>query len=56
MNTTEGAQAVEDSCDILSVALYDGIPCFTTAAACSAAVAAMESRREGELMVRTLQG
>ncbi len=56
MNTTEGAQAVEDSRDIRSVALYDKIPYFTTAAASIAAVAAMESRREGEVMVRTLQG
>jgi carbamoyl-phosphate synthase large subunit len=56
LNTTEGAQAVEDSRDIRSVALYDKIPYFTTAAASIAAVAAMESRREGEVMVRTLQG
>ena len=56
MNTTEGAQAVEDSREIRSVALYDKIPYFTTANACVAAVAAMESRREGEVMVRTLQG
>ena len=56
MNTTEGAQAVEDSREIRSVALYDKIPYFTTAAASIAAVAAMESRREGEVMVRTLQG
>jgi hypothetical protein len=33
MNTTEGAQAVEDSRGIRSVALYDKIPYFTTAAA-----------------------
>jgi carbamoyl-phosphate synthase large subunit len=56
LNTTEGAQAVEDSRDIRSVALYDKIPYFTTAAASIAAVAAMASRREGEVMVRTLQG
>ncbi|WP_343116730.1 carbamoyl-phosphate synthase large subunit [Ostreiculturibacter nitratireducens] len=56
MNTTEGAQAVADSRDIRSVALYDKIPYFTTAAASIAAVAAMESRREGEVDVRTLQG
>jgi carbamoyl-phosphate synthase large subunit len=56
MNTTEGAQAVEDSREIRSVALYDKIPYFTTANASVAAVAAMESRREGEVMVRTLQG
>ncbi len=56
MNTTEGAQAVEDSREIRSVALYDKIPYFTTANASIAAVAAMESRREGEVDVRTLQG
>jgi carbamoyl-phosphate synthase large subunit len=56
LNTTEGAQAVEDSREIRSVALYDKIPYFTTANASVAAVAAMESRREGEVMVRTLQG
>jgi carbamoyl-phosphate synthase large subunit len=56
LNTTEGAQAVEDSREIRSVALFDKIPYFTTANAAIAAVAAMESRREGELMVRTLQG
>jgi len=56
MNTTEGAQAVADSREIRSVALYDKIPYFTTAAASIAAVAAMESRREGDVMVRTLQG
>ena len=32
-NTTEGAQAVEDSREIRAVALYDKIPYFTTAAA-----------------------
>jgi len=55
MNTTEGAQAVEDSRDIRAVALYDKIPYFTTAAASIAAVAAIEARREGELGVRSLQ-
>ncbi len=55
MNTTEGAQAVEDSRDIRSVALYGKIPYFTTAAAAIAAVAAMQARSEG-IGVRTLQG
>ncbi|WP_457647519.1 carbamoyl-phosphate synthase large subunit, partial [Profundibacter sp.] len=44
MNTTEGAQAVEDSREIRSVALYDGLPYFTTAAASHAVALAMKSR------------
>ncbi|GGE47993.1 carbamoyl-phosphate synthase large subunit [Actibacterium pelagium] len=56
MNTTEGAQAVEDSREIRSVALYDKIPYFTTAAASHAAALAMKSREEGDVEVRSLQG
>ncbi|MGB8621649.1 MAG: carbamoyl-phosphate synthase large subunit [Paracoccaceae bacterium] len=56
MNTTEGAQAVEDSREIRSVALYDKIPYYTTAAAAHAAALAMKSRDEGEIRVRSLQG
>ncbi len=56
MNTTEGAQAVDDSREIRSVALNDGLPYFTTAAASHAVVLAMKSREEGELGVRSLQG
>ncbi len=55
-NTTEGAQAVEDSRDIRAVALYDKIPYFTTAAAAHAAVLAMQAREEGDVGVRALQG
>ena len=55
MNTTEGAQAVEDSREIRSVALYDKIPYFTTAAASHAAVQAMKARLEGDVGVRALQ-
>jgi carbamoyl-phosphate synthase large subunit len=55
MNTTEGAQAVSDSRDIRTVALYDKIPYYTTAAGSIAAVAAMKARGEG-IGVRTLQG
>ncbi|WP_293768191.1 carbamoyl-phosphate synthase large subunit, partial [uncultured Paracoccus sp.] len=40
LNTTEGVQAIADSRDIRSVALYDKIPYFTTAAGSIAAVAA----------------
>ena len=56
MNTTEGAQAVEDSRDIRAVALYDKIPYFTTAAASHAAALAMQAREEGDVGVRSLQG
>jgi carbamoyl-phosphate synthase large subunit len=56
MNTTEGAQAVEDSRSMRAVALYDKIPYFTTLAASHAAALAMKAAREGELGVRSLQG
>ncbi|WP_394197069.1 carbamoyl-phosphate synthase large subunit [Litoreibacter albidus] len=56
LNTTEGAQAVEDSRDIRSIALYDKIPYFTTAAAAHACALAMKARVEGEIGVRALQG
>lgn len=54
-NTTEGAQAVEDSREIRSVALYDKIPYYTTAAGAHAATLAMKAREEGEIEVRSLQ-
>ncbi|MFZ3581526.1 carbamoyl-phosphate synthase large subunit [Loktanella sp. DJP18] len=56
LNTTEGAQAVEDSRDIRAVALNDKIPYFTTAAAAQAAVMAMQERANGAIDVRSLQG
>ena len=56
MNTTEGAQAVEDSRDIRSVALYDKIPYYTTAAAANAAACAMKACNDGDLVVKALQG
>ncbi|QYX57800.1 carbamoyl-phosphate synthase large subunit [Roseovarius sp. SCSIO 43702] len=56
MNTTEGAQAVEDSREIRSVALYDKLPYFTTAAGSHAAAQAMKARLEGDLGVLPLQG
>ncbi len=56
MNTTEGAQAVEDSRSMRNVALMDRIPYYTTATASHAAACAMVARREGELGVRSLQG
>ncbi|MCV6597314.1 MAG: carbamoyl-phosphate synthase large subunit [Mangrovicoccus sp.] len=55
MNTTEGAQAVEDSRSMRSVALMDRIPYFTTLAASHAAALAMKARREREIDVRPLQ-
>ena len=54
-NTTEGAQAVEDSRAIRAVALYDKIPYFTTAAGSHSAVLAMKAREEGAVDVRALQ-
>ncbi len=56
MNTTEGAQAVEDSRSMRNVALMDKIPYYTTAAAAHAAALAMTARAEGEVGVRSLQG
>ena len=56
MNTTEGAQAIEDSRSMRNVTLMDKIPYFTTAAAAHAAALAMVSRAEGALDVRSLQG
>ncbi len=56
MNTTEGAQAVEDSRSMRNVALMEKIPYFTTLAASHAAALAMKAAREGELAVRSLQG
>ncbi|EPX81527.1 Carbamoyl-phosphate synthase large chain [Litoreibacter arenae DSM 19593] len=55
LNTTEGSQAVEDSREIRSIALYDKIPYFTTAAAAHACALAMKARVEGEIEVRALQ-
>ena len=56
MNTTEGTQAVEDSREIRSVALYDRIPYYTTLAGAHAAAQAIRARREGALEVMPLQG
>ncbi len=55
MNTTEGAQAIEDSRSMRNVALMDKIPYYTTAAAAHAAALAMKARSEGEVGVRALQ-
>jgi len=56
MNTTEGAQAVEDSKSIRSIALFDKIPYFTTAAGSHAAALAIKAQAEDEIGVKSLQG
>ncbi len=55
MNTTEGAQAVEDSKSIRSIALYDKIPYYTTAAGSYAAALAIKAQAEDEIGVKSLQ-
>ncbi|MFC6688070.1 carbamoyl-phosphate synthase large subunit [Jhaorihella thermophila] len=55
MNTTEGAQAVEDSKDIRSAALSARIPYFTTAAGSHAAALAIRAQATGEINVKPLQ-
>ncbi|MEL7126055.1 MAG: carbamoyl-phosphate synthase large subunit, partial [Pseudomonadota bacterium] len=55
-NTTEGAQAVEDSKSIRSIALYDKIPYFTTAAGAQAAAMAIREQAAGDVGVKALQG
>ncbi|MEO0634297.1 MAG: ATP-grasp domain-containing protein, partial [Pseudomonadota bacterium] len=54
-NTTEGAQAVEDSRSIRAIALYDRIPYFTTAAAAQAAAMAIAEQAAGDVRVKALQ-
>jgi len=56
LNTTEGAQAVEDSKSIRSIALYDKIPYYTTAAGAYAAALAIKAQAEDEIGVKALQG
>ncbi|MGB3406659.1 MAG: carbamoyl-phosphate synthase large subunit [Jannaschia sp.] len=55
MNSTEGAQAVEDSRSMRNVALLDRIPYYTTLSGSHAAALAMKARAEGEVEVRSLQ-
>ncbi|TRD22828.1 carbamoyl-phosphate synthase large subunit [Palleronia caenipelagi] len=55
MNTTEGAQAVEDSRSMRAVALNDKIPYYTTLAGAHAAAQAMQAKRTDEIEVRALQ-
>ncbi|MBK0328241.1 carbamoyl-phosphate synthase large subunit [Rhodobacteraceae bacterium F11138] len=56
MNSTEGAQAVEDSKSIRTIALYDKIPYFTTAAGSHAAALAIKAQAEDDVSVKALQG
>jgi carbamoyl-phosphate synthase large subunit len=55
VNTTEGAQAIRDSKSLRRQTLLSGIPYFTTIAAATAAVGAVEARRHQPLTVRSLQ-
>jgi len=55
INTTEGAQAIRDSKSLRRQTLLSGIPYFTTIAAATAAVGAVEARRRQPLSVRSLQ-
>jgi carbamoyl-phosphate synthase large subunit len=55
INTTEGAEAIRDSRSLRRETLLAGIPYFTTIAAASAAVAAIERMTEGEIGVRSIQ-
>lgn len=55
INTTEGAQAIEDSRSIRRAALEQAVPHYTTLTAAAAAVAAMEAMAHGTLEVAPLQ-
>ncbi len=57
INTTEGARAIRDSRSLRRQTLMAGIPYFTTIAASTAAVAAIEARRESDALttVKSLQ-
>ncbi|MBK7155566.1 MAG: carbamoyl-phosphate synthase large subunit [Sandaracinaceae bacterium] len=54
-NTTEGAQAIRDSRSMRRQTLMSEVPYFTTIAAASAAVTAIEARRTTPLTVRSIQ-
>jgi carbamoyl-phosphate synthase large subunit len=55
VNTTEGAHAIRDSYTLRRQTLISGMPYFTTIAAATAAVGAIEARREAPLSVRSVQ-
>ena len=54
-NTTEGAQAIEDSFSLRRTALMREIPYYTTRAGAHAVVRAIAALREGSLEVAPLQ-
>ena len=56
LNTTEGAQAVDDSRSMRAAALMDKIPYFTTLAGSHAAAFAIKAHSEGDVGVKALQG
>ena len=55
LNTTAGAQAMEDSRSMRASALMDGIPYYTTLAASHAAAFAIKAHAEGDVGVKSLQ-
>ena len=55
MNTADTALAVDDSYEIRSISVAEGIPYCTTAAAAKALAGALKSRTEGALEIRSLQ-
>jgi carbamoyl-phosphate synthase large subunit len=55
INTTEGDKAIRDSYSLRRQALVSAVPYFTTVAAATAAVAAIEARQAGPFEVRSLQ-
>jgi carbamoyl-phosphate synthase large subunit len=55
VNTTEGEKAIRDSYSLRRQALVSGVPYFTTIAAATAAVAAIDVSMQGGLEVRSLQ-
>jgi carbamoyl-phosphate synthase large subunit len=55
VNTTEGEKAIRDSYSMRRQALVSGVPYFTTIAAATAAVAAIDASTQGPLEVRSLQ-
>ena len=54
-NTTEGAQAIRDSRSLRRQTLMSEVPYFTTIAAASAVVEAIEARRTTPITVRSIQ-
>ena len=55
VNTTEGSAAIRDSQSLRRQTLQSGVPYFTTIAAATAAVGAIETQAEVGLEVRALQ-